>query len=212
MWCWVGGNAGANIVFDLYDFESNVFGYVHGPVALGASLNFSVGLVWGWSTYRDRTVDNYKDWFATLGVGVGPVSVQGGSSQAMYPQGRLWSASIGVGVSVGLRASGTMLGQFLQNLGRAVDHMDAIGLGGVGYTISADNLHLPSSKQVFHQSNGYPTYRDAQRFKESIAATLLPLGPGFWGTVMELDLMIDYNQAEWQKQADYHRLYRRTYQ
>ncbi len=90
--------------------------------------------------------------------------------------------------------------------------MDAIGLGGIGYTISPDDLHLPSSKRVFHQPNGYPTHRDAQRFKHSIAATLLPISTLFLGTVMELDMMIDYNQAEWQKQADYYRLYRRTYQ
>ena len=192
----IGANAGVDLVLDFYDFEANAFGYVNGPIAVGVSATLSIGLVWGWSTYQKRTVDNYKGLFGNLGVAVGPVSVQGGASQMGTDGGQLKTGSLGGGVTLGGRINGSALGQALQR-------MKAIGIGEVGYAITTDDLHLPSTKQVFHHPNKAPTMQDANAFSSLLTKTLLPLGPPMIPLVVELNALLYYNAGEWQKRTDY---------
>ena len=191
----VGGSAGIETVVDLYDFEVDTFFYGNaGPTTtVGAYANGYVGLVRGWSGFRNPGVANYGGISVSGGIGLGAFSVQGGVTPKEPGTGaQLKIVTIGAGVSLGLKVTGVAtIDAALKNIPFSIS-------GGVGKFGTLQDMFpnsIPPTAQIFHAPGTRPTLQDAQ----SLAAfAFRALNPQLALTIAEIAL---YNGVAWEMQT-----------
>jgi RHS repeat-associated protein len=209
-------SGGVEYVIDLYDFEANVFGNLGGGVAIGASATAYVGLVAGWSSFKNPGVANYKGFAGGVGVsGTGnPLTVQGGASKPSDTGGQLWAFSVGGSAGASAKINGSMMQSAIDTIAKITP---AVGSFNVATYFTAEDagefakahtgvdLNLHSTQQTFHRSNGaHPTMHDAGNLSMYVAGLALK-NPIFATIVPFVSIVSAYNATAWQMQDDWAR-------
>jgi len=198
-----GGVAGAEAVFDLYDFEADTFVYGgFGGLVIGASANFYTGAIMGWAGYNNEYgIGNYKGPFASGAVSGGPVSVQGVLGAPDPTTGaRLYGVMLGMGISTGaLNVKGVKVPiEYPKNLPEPLKMLCGSSWTGTWYwsldSQDGDFKLLPT-RQEFHR-DGFrkQTSRDAREFIEFIRRYV-----GYNGLADAMVTIVRHNGRAWEK-------------